>query len=117
MKKAMLIMLFVLTINGISHATINIDWVTVGNAGNANDDTGWGGVSYVYKIGKYEVTAGQYCEFLNNVAATDAHELYNADMWSSSYGCKIQQKGKNLSYCGQIFLRAILEEWIFLEPT
>jgi hypothetical protein len=35
---------------------INIDYVTVGNAGNAADTTGYGAVGYIYNIGKYEVT-------------------------------------------------------------
>jgi len=52
-------------------ATINMDFVAVGNAGNAADTTGHGAVAYDYDIGKYEVTAGQYAEFLNAVATTD----------------------------------------------
>ena len=41
---------------------------------------GFGAVGYMYNIGKYEVTAGQYCEFLNKVAATDTYGLYNDSM-------------------------------------
>ena len=81
-----------------AQATIAIDWVTVGNAGNANDDTGYGGVSDEYQISKYEVTAGQYTGYLNSVAATDTYGLYNASMGSSSYGCQIQQSGSSGSY-------------------
>jgi formylglycine-generating enzyme required for sulfatase activity len=44
------------------------------------------------------VTAGQYTEFLNAVAATDTHGLYNANMDSSSYGCQITQNGVSGSY-------------------
>ena len=84
---------------------VTIDWVTVGNPGNAADTeimidstTGYGSVSYEYQIGKYEVTAGQYTEFLNAVAATDTYGLYNSNMWSSPYGCKIQQSGSSGSY-------------------
>ena len=50
---------------------VTIDWVPVGNAGNANDPaTGnlYGGVAYNYSIDKYDVTVGQYTEFLNAVA-------------------------------------------------
>jgi formylglycine-generating enzyme required for sulfatase activity len=75
-----------------------MDWVAVGNVGNADDSTGYGGVSDVYQIGTYEVTAGQYTEFLNSVAATDTHGLYNTSMWSSSHGCKIQRSGSSSSY-------------------
>ena len=56
---------------------INIATVAVGNVGNAADTTGFGAVAYEYNIGKYEVTAGQYTAFLNAVAKTDTHNLYN----------------------------------------
>ncbi len=53
---------------------VTIDMVSVGNAGNAADPlTGYGSVSDAYAIGKYEVTIGQYSEFLNAVAATDSY--------------------------------------------
>ena len=75
-----------------------MDWVAVGNAGNAADSTGYGGVPYRYRISTYEVTAGQYTEFLNAVAATDTYGLYNASMWSDTQGCKIQRSGSSGSY-------------------
>ena len=31
-------------------------------------------------MGKYDVTVGQYCQFLNAVAATDTYGLYNSYM-------------------------------------
>ena len=37
-------------------------------------------MDHVYQIGKYEVTAGQYTEFLNAVAEADPNELYNTAM-------------------------------------
>jgi len=37
-------------------------------------------VGYAYRIGKYEVTVGQYTAFLNAVAATDTFGLYNPNM-------------------------------------
>ena len=52
----------------------------------------------MYRIGRFEITAGQYTEFLNAVAAEDTYGLYNAEMWSSDYGCKIQQSGAPGSY-------------------
>ena len=54
---------------------VTIDMVTVGNPGNANDTigAGYGGVAYDYQIGKYDVTIGQYTEFLNAVAKTDTY--------------------------------------------
>ena len=41
-----------------------------------------GAVNYEYNIGKYEVTAAQYTEFLNAVAKTDTNGLYGTNMWS-----------------------------------
>jgi formylglycine-generating enzyme required for sulfatase activity len=72
--------------------------VTVGDAGNTADSTGYGAVAYEYNIGKYEVTAGQYTAFLNAVAGTDAYGLYSSSMWSDSYGCKIARTGSSGSY-------------------
>ena len=43
--------------------------VVVGNPGNQADTTGYGAVAYIYRIGKYEVTNKEYCEFLNAVNA------------------------------------------------
>lgn len=51
---------------------VSIETVPVGNPGNA----GYAPVGYTYNIGKYEITAGQYTEFLNAVAATDTYGLY-----------------------------------------
>ena len=56
-------------------AAITMDMVTVGDAGNAADTTGYGVVTYRYGIGKYEVTIEQYAEFLNAVAATDTNKF------------------------------------------
>ena len=36
-----------------------IDWVTVGDPGNAADTTGYGAVPYEYRIGKYEISQDQ----------------------------------------------------------
>ena len=55
-------------------------------------------MDHAYAIGKYEVTAGQYTEFLNAKAKTDTYGLYNTNMWSDTYGCKIQQTGSSGSY-------------------
>jgi sulfatase modifying factor 1 len=76
-------------------ASVTIDWVTVGNAGNAPDPlTGFGAVAYEYKIGKYEVTNAQYGAFLNAAAQTDSYGLYNPSM--SGYG--ISRSGSSGSY-------------------
>ncbi len=88
-----------------------IETVTVGNAGNADDTEGdgYGGVAYAYKIGKYEVTAEQYTRFLNAVAATDTHGLYNtlmADTSEGNWGCNIQRAGSPGSY-----MYSVASEW------
>ena len=59
----------------------SLEFVPVANAGDAPDTRyetpGYGAVDYTYNIGKYEVTNGQYAEFLNAVAATgDPNGLY-----------------------------------------
>jgi formylglycine-generating enzyme required for sulfatase activity len=84
-----------------AHAAPVIDWVTVGNPGNANDPaTGnlYGGVNYSYQIGKYDVTIGQYTDFLNAVAATDTYSLYNASMATELNVAGIAQSGSSGSY-------------------
>jgi len=60
----------------------SLQLVTVGDPGNVADpDTGYGAVSYVYQMDKYDVTIGQYTAFLNSVATTsDPYGLYNANM-------------------------------------
>ena len=81
-------------------ATVVVETVTVGNPGNADDThyAGYGGVGYVYRIGKYEITAAQYTDFLNAVAATDTYDLYHEGMWSYPTGCKIERTGSPGSY-------------------
>ncbi|MEN6355968.1 MAG: SUMF1/EgtB/PvdO family nonheme iron enzyme [Armatimonadota bacterium] len=87
----------------------NMETVTVGDPGNNSELSGagaggygpdriCGSVSYTYNIGKYEVTAAQYCDFLNHKAKSDPYGLYNTDMWSSDRGCKIQRTSDSDSY-------------------
>jgi formylglycine-generating enzyme required for sulfatase activity len=81
-------------------APITIDMVTVGNPGNANDTGGTfnGAVNYAYRIGKYDVTIGQYTAFLNAVAATDTYSLYDANMASNLNVAGISRTGGSGSY-------------------
>jgi formylglycine-generating enzyme required for sulfatase activity len=65
---------------GAPASAVAIDWVTVGDPSNAADTTGFGAVADVYRISKYEVTNAEYAEFLNAVAATDPHGLYDTRM-------------------------------------
>ena len=70
----------------LSGATVSIETVLVGDAGNTADDTGYGAVGYECNIGKHEVTNAQYAVFLNAVAKTDTHGLYNTNMGSGGAG-------------------------------
>ena len=85
-------------------AEVVIDTVSVGNPGNPGDldHEDYGSVGYTYDIATYEVTAGQYAQFLNAVAATDTYGLYNRFMWDDEYhadiGCKIQRAGSPGTY-------------------
>ena len=72
-----------------------MDWVTVGNPGNAADSlTGYGAVDHTYQIGKYEVTNAQYGEFLNAKGSSNTNGIYNSDMASAG----ITQSGSSGSY-------------------
>ena len=76
-------------------AFVNIEWIGVGNPGNAADPTtGYGKVDYSYQIGKYEVTNAQYAEFLNAKGGSNSNGIYNSGM--ASYG--IAQTGTPGSY-------------------
>lgn len=88
--------------SAVVQGTIILDTVTVGNPGNDPmyyEGSGYyGAVAYVYQIGKYEATAGQYTTFLNAVAATDTYGLFSTAMWSGNYGCKIERSGSPGNY-------------------
>jgi len=102
--------------DGSWNGLASLETVPVGNPGNAGElsGTGAGGdgpdricgaVDYGFNIGKYEVTAGQYCEFLNAVADSDTYALYNLAMdrdsgapYGSQYGCSIKRSGSPGAY-------------------
>jgi sulfatase modifying factor 1 len=95
----------------------SVDFVTVGNPGNAPDtrynSMSVGSVNYAYQIGKYEVTAGQYTEFLNAVAKSDPNGLYDLAMGDPSgmpnsgdqdLGANIQRSGSSPNYSYSVAL-------------
>ena len=98
---------------------VDMETVSVGNPGNAGELAGegvpggfgpsriCGAVDYIYNIGKFEVTAGQYTEFLNAVAGEDTYGLYNIYMWSSEFGCKIERTGTSPNYS-----YSVSAEWV-----
>ena len=82
MKKRELMILVVgvlLSVANVASATvvqgINIDFVAIGDAGNAGDTrgaaspSGAGSVAYGYSIGKYEITNGQWDTFVSAAGA------------------------------------------------
>lgn len=96
-----------------AQAQVTIETVTVGNPGNAGELSGagaggygpdriCGAVDYVYRIGKFEVTAGQYTAFLNAVAASDTYGLYSTymdyDANPAYRGCNIKRSGSSGIY-------------------
>ncbi len=101
------ITLLVVVIAGLSQAEVTIETVPVGNAGNTGEWAGsthggsgpdrWcGRVEYTYNIGEFEITAGQYVDFLNAAAKVgDPYGLYDSRMDWQRYpeyeGCSIQQ--------------------------
>lgn len=103
------ILALALCLGGIAQADVfnlgtgftNLETVAVGTPNNPTDAGVYGSVGYTYNIGKYEVTAKQYTDFLNAKAATDTYSLYNtnmADTSSTSMGCGIQRSGSAGSY-------------------
>ncbi|MFC1676778.1 formylglycine-generating enzyme family protein [Planctomycetota bacterium] len=56
-----IVSMFVIT--NVASAVIDIEFVTIGNAGNAADSTGFGAVGYDYYIGKYEISNDQWDQF------------------------------------------------------
>jgi formylglycine-generating enzyme required for sulfatase activity len=91
-------------------AVVAIDWVTIGDAGNASQSAanrtphpfsggdGYGAVSYSYQISRNETTIAQYAVFLNAVATTDPYGLYNTSMGSDANIAGIQRSGSDGNY-------------------
>lgn len=88
---------------------IDIETVLIGNTGNVadarfmNDGTCcYGSVAYEYRIGKYEVTNDEYAAFLNAVASSNTHQLYEVFMASTPQGGIVQSGGvPNYTYAAK----------------
>jgi formylglycine-generating enzyme len=103
MRTATRFALLILVLNSsVTARGVTIAMVPIGNAGNLPDTRNYsaGSVAYNYRIGKYEVTAGQYTEFLNAVAKTDTNGLYHLNMANpiSMLGANIQRSGSAPNY-------------------
>lgn len=83
---------------GTTAPAVTIDWVKVGDQGNVADTTGFGAVGYEYRIGKFEVTIGQYAEFLNAAAKNDPYGLYDTNMGSDTAITGISRFGTSGGY-------------------
>ena len=79
-EKVLTVIMYVMVVANISSADvirgISMDFVTIGNAGNAGDTqvmndgtSGYGSIGYNYRIGKYEVTNAQWNSFVSAVGA------------------------------------------------
>ncbi len=86
-------------------SAVTIDWVTVGDRGNASDSpssncfaASCGSVSYEYYTSKYEVSNAQYAEFLNAKAKSDPLSLYNTTMGSDATNGGITRSGVSGSF-------------------
>ena len=76
-------------------SAVTIDWVAVDDGRPTGCDPQpigtplpvcFGQVDYPYRIGKYEVTNGQYAEFLNAKASSDPFGLYDPSMRTGAGG-------------------------------
>jgi hypothetical protein len=93
-----------------SAKALTIETVPVGDPGNPFDSSHsrgqFGAVDYAYNIGKYEVTSGQYVEFLNAVATvSDPNEVWKIQQDvgreghpTFGHGPKIKRSGSPGSY-------------------
>jgi formylglycine-generating enzyme len=83
-------------------SSVVMDFVPIGNLGNAADpNTGYGplgSVGYKYPIARNETTAAQYCTFLNSVAKADPYRLYSSGMGFTNYIANISRTGSSGSY-------------------
>lgn len=86
-----LVVVDVMAVANVSSAAIvqgiNIDFVTIGNASNSADNTGYGAVGYDYSIGKYEVTNAQWDAFVSAAGAPTGNDVlgYNPYNRSATY--------------------------------
>lgn len=78
--------------------SLGYEWVKVGHPGNRQDKTGFGSVQKPFWIGKYEVTIGQYCAFLNAIAKTDPYGLFDPAMTNALNSAGVLRSGSAGNY-------------------
>lgn len=89
---------FRLAASGDHASGIGYRLTRIGNPGNRADWTGFGAVAQTFWIGTYEVTIGQYCDFLNAVAASDPYGLYDPAMGAVLNSAGIRRSGESGAY-------------------
>ncbi len=73
MKKQWKLMMVLMGCAGV----VNAAFVTIGNAGNADDTTGYGGVSYEYKISSTEVSIAEFQAYRTATSTTGNEDYWN----------------------------------------
>lgn len=91
-------------------AAVSIDWVTIGDPGNAAQSAanrahsfgsggdGFGAVADTYRIARNETTISDYAVFLNAVAKSNDYGLWNSSMGSNANIAGITRSGGSGSY-------------------
>lgn len=90
-------------------AAVVIDWVTIGDPGNAAQSAanrthafgagdGYGAVATTFLISRNETTLANYAAFLNEKATTDTYGLYHTSMGSDGNTAGITRSGSSGSY-------------------
>ena len=87
-------------------AAVEFDLLPIGDLNNPHDRNygfgRFGAVRYEFEMASTEVTNGQYVEFLNAVAKSDPHELFEIKMQSSIWGGIIRSgEDGNYSYASK----------------
>ena len=98
-KMLLLLIASALWLNSAPASAVTLDWLTVGDPGNACDVQSqgcFGSVANTYRISRHEVTNAQYAEFLNAKAVSDTLDLYHSNMGSGFGG--ITRSGTSGSY-------------------
>jgi formylglycine-generating enzyme required for sulfatase activity len=90
-------------------SSVVIDWVTIGDPGNAAQSAanrthsfsggdGYGAVADTFRMSRNETTIAQYAAFLNAKAASDPYGLWNSSMASDASIAGINRSGSSGSY-------------------
>ena len=83
----------------VSAVPMELSFVSVGNLRNPPDSNGKGSVDATFSMGAYDVTAKEYCRFLNAVAKhRDPYKLYHFSMQFDPIVLSLQRTGQEGDY-------------------